>query len=130
MPNLNKTKIKTAMIDTKIHGYLDYMMGALLLLLPLLFDLPDGAATTIPVVLGAGAILYSLITDYELGILKILSMKVHLGLDLMSGLLLAASPWLFDFADDVYLPFVILGIIEIGAALMTKKHPEVSEAPK
>jgi hypothetical protein len=47
-------------------------------------------------------------------------MKAHLALDVLSGIVLAASPWLFDFADRVYLPHLILGLIEIGAGLMTR----------
>jgi hypothetical protein len=64
-----------------------------------------------------------LFTDYELGISKGISMGTHLTLDLMSGVLLAASPWLFGFADDVYVPHLVLGIFEIGAALMTRRDP-------
>jgi hypothetical protein len=111
-------------IPTKIHGYLDYIMGVLLIAAPWLFDFAAGGAETwIPVVLGAGAILYSLMTDYELGISKSISMRTHLMLDLMSGILLAASPWLFGFADYVWEPHLILGLLEIGAALMTKREP-------
>lgn len=118
------------MINTKIHGYMDYMMGLLLIFAPLLFNLPEGAASTVPVVLGAGTIVYSLITDYELGLFKILSMKVHLGVDLVAGLLLIAAPWLFGFADEVIWPFVILGVIEVGASLMTEKTPSYPQTQK
>jgi len=52
-----------------------------------------------------------------------LTMPTHLTLDLVSGILLAASPWIFGFADHVYLPHLVLGIIEIGASLMTKREP-------
>lgn len=55
------------MISTKIHGYMDYLMGTLLIVLPFILDFPDGAATWVPVILGAGTIVYSLFTDYELG---------------------------------------------------------------
>ena len=44
-------------------------------------------------------------------------------LDLLSGLLLAASPWLFGFSEFVYVPHLVLGLLEIGAALMTKTTP-------
>jgi hypothetical protein len=103
---------------------LDYIMGALLIAAPWLFDFDRGGAETwVPVILGAGAIIYSLMTDYELGATRGISMKTHLTLDLMSGVLLAASPWIFGFADYVYMPHLILGILEIGAALMTKTQP-------
>ncbi|MEJ7827105.1 MAG: SPW repeat protein [Segetibacter sp.] len=42
----------------------------------------------------------------------------------MSGILLAASPWIFSFADTVYIPHLIFGLLEIGASLMTKTQPE------
>lgn len=118
------------MISTKIHGYIDYMMGLLLIVSPWLFNFPGGAATTFPIVLGAGTIVYSLMTDYELGLLKVLSMKVHLGIDLMAGILLIAAPWLFGFADEVFWPFVILGILEIGASLTTEKQPSYPQTQK
>jgi hypothetical protein len=111
-------------IPTKVHGMLDYLVGALLIAAPWLFDFADGGAQQwIPVILGASAILYSLFTDYELGAVRRLSMPTHLTLDLLSGILLAASPWLFGFADDVYVPHLVLGIMEIGASLMTKRVP-------
>ena len=118
------------MLTTRIHGYLDYLMGLLLIVAPLIFEVPDGAASTLLVVLGAGTIVYSLITNYELGLLKILSMKVHLGIDLMAGVLLIAAPWLLGFADEAIWLFIILGVVEIGASLMTQKHPSYEKAPK
>jgi|SRR5690606_14523228 len=118
------------MISTKIHGYIDYMMGLLLIFSPMIFNLPDGAASTLPVILGIGTILYSLMTNYELGLFKLLSMKTHLGIDLVAGLLLIAAPWLFGFADQVIWPFVILGVLEVGATLMTQKQPSYEGATK
>lgn len=113
-------------IPTKVHGVLDYLMGILLIAAPWLFDFARGGAETwVPVILGAGAILYSLMTDYELGLSRSISMSTHLTLDLLSGVLLAASPWLFGFHEFVYLPHLILGLLEIGASLMTEKTPSV-----
>jgi hypothetical protein len=111
-------------ISTKVHGVLDYLMGALLIASPWLFNFTRGGAETwVPVALGAGAILYSLITDYELGLYRTISMRMHLNLDLMSGAFLALSPWIFGFNEYVYLPHLVLGIAEIGAVLMTDPVP-------
>jgi hypothetical protein len=111
-------------IGTKTHGYLDYIVGALLVAAPWIFNFDRGGAETwVPVILGAGAILYSLFTDYELGASRQISMKTHLTLDMISGALLAASPWIFGFADYVWQPHLILGILEIGVALFTKTNP-------
>jgi hypothetical protein len=50
-------------------------------------------------------------------------MPTHLMLDLGGGVLLALSPWLFGFADYVAAPHLIVGLLEIGVALMTHKYP-------
>ena len=111
-------------ISTKVHGVLDYLMGVLLIASPWLFDFARGGTETwVPVVLGAGAIVYSLLTDYEYSISRQLSMSTHLALDLWSGIFLAASPWIFGFNDYVYLPHLILGILEIGASLFSVRTP-------
>lgn len=111
-------------IPTKIHGYLDYLVGLLLIAAPWLFDFAEGGAETwVPVILGASAIVYSLMTDYEMGVSRTISMRTHLTIDLISGIFLAASPWVFGFADYVYAPHLALGILEIGAALFTKREP-------
>lgn len=112
-------------INTKIHGYMDYAMAILLIISPWLFGFYQGGAESwVPIILGAGVIVYSLITDYELSATKNISMKTHLTLDLMGGLFLAVSPWLFGFAEVVYLPHLIFGIAEVGAALMTETEPQ------
>jgi hypothetical protein len=116
-------------LSTKAHGILDYLVGALLIAAPWLFDFArNGAETWVPVILGVSTIIYSLLTDYELGAYRVLSMKTHLTLDMLGGALLAVSPWLFNFDDHVYLPHLILGIFEIGAALMTERSPEHAAA--
>ncbi len=111
-------------IPTKVHGVMDYIMGILLIASPWLFDFNRGGMETwIPVILGVGALVYTVMTDYELGLTRRLAIPTHLILDLVSGILLAASPWIFGFADYVYLPHLVLCIIEIGASLMTKREP-------
>ena len=111
-------------IETKTHGYVDYIMGALLIAAPWILDFDRGGAETwVPVILGIAMIGLALMTDYELGASRQISMRTHLMIDLISGAILAASPWLFGFADYVWEPHLILGILEMGAALMTKRNP-------
>jgi hypothetical protein len=83
----------------------------------------NGAETWVPVILGGSAILYSLLTNYEMGVAKTLSLPVHLGIDIASGMFLAMSPWLFGFADYVYMPHLIFGIGEILIATLTDRVP-------
>ena len=103
---------------------MDYLVGILLIASPWLFDFADGGAETwVPVLLGGGAIIYSLMTDYEIGAGRKISMTSHLTLDLISGVLLAASPWIFGFAHLIYEPHLVIGMLEIAVSLLTKKLP-------
>jgi hypothetical protein len=105
---------------------LDYGVGALLIVAPWLFGFADGGPRMwIPILLGAGAIIYSLLTDYELGVARAIPMTTHLALDAASGVFLAASPWLFGFADDVWFPHLVLGLFEVGASLTTQTRPGI-----
>lgn len=111
-------------IPTRIHAVVDYLTGVLLIVSPWLFGFAvGGVAQWLPVVLGAGVIVYSLVTDYEYSATRALSMPAHLGLDAAGGALLAVSPWLFGFADIVYWPHLIIGLFEIATALTTRKVP-------
>lgn len=109
------------MIPTKIHAYLDYIMGLFLIALPSLFYFPEGLQSLLPIVVGVGTILYSLLTDYELSVLNAITMKAHLMLDLLVGIFFTAAPWIFGFANEIYLPFVIIGVTEIMISLLTAK---------
>lgn len=114
-------------LSRRAHGFLDYLVGLLLILSPKLFGFDiGGAAAMLPVILGASALIYSLFTNYELGLVKLLPFKTHLTLDVMSGLVLAVSPWLFQFADRVWVPHLVFGLLEIGAVLMTRTSTSVS----
>jgi hypothetical protein len=114
-------------ISTRVHGVLDYLMGMVLIGAPWLLGFADnGPATWVPVLLGVGVIVYSLFTDYELGAFKAISMRGHLWLDGLSGLFLAASPWLFGFNEYVSTPHLVLGIAEFLAAVFTRTIPDTA----
>lgn len=118
-------------ITTKVHGMMDYLSGLLLMASPWLFGFADGgAAQWIPVVVGATILLMSLFTDYELSIAKRIPMSGHLAMDVLGGLFLIVSPWLFGFAEYVYLPHVILGVAEVGAGMFTHQVPDYKRTSK
>ena len=111
-------------IPTQVHGVLDYLTGGTLLAAPRLLGLKSGsAAARVFTVAGGGAAAYSLLTDYELGLVKLLPMPAHLALDAASGALLAAAPWLFGFAGGgrrYWLPHALAGATEILVATTTR----------
>ena len=62
-------------ISTKTHGAIDYATGAGLLLAPALLGISDEpAAARVLRAAGLAATAYSLLTDYEFGLLRIMPM--------------------------------------------------------
>ena len=113
-------------IPTRAHGVIDYLWGALLMASPWLLNYARYEEETwIAVAFGIGAIVYSLLTDYEMGAIGLLSMPTHLGIDVLAGGLLASSPWLLGFDDHVWAPHVTFGFLGVAAALMTR--PRIRE---
>lgn len=111
-------------IPTRIHGILDYLVGIILIASPWVFDFDNGGAETwVPVIVGIMVLLQTIMTDFEVGIIRKIPMASHLRMDLFIGLFLAASPWIFDFDEVVWEPHVIFGIFSILASLMTRTVP-------
>jgi hypothetical protein len=46
-------------------------------------------------------------------------MQAHLLIEIVSGLFLAASPWIFGFASMVFVPHLLFGVLVIMIGLMT-----------
>jgi hypothetical protein len=114
------------MIDTKTHGIIDYLTGALLIIAPYIFGFATGGVEQwLPQLLGAMIIVMSLLTRYELSVAKVIPLKVHLGVDVAGGVLLAVSPWLFGFAEVVWLPHLLIGLMEIVVPLITRRDARV-----
>jgi hypothetical protein len=119
------------LIPTKIHGFIDYMAAILQIVIPLFYSYPNNLVVNrVPFVLGVIILVYSLMTKYELGFVKLISMKTHIRLDILSGTVLALSPWLFRFADEIWVPFAITGLIEICIAIITQTTPRRIESFK
>jgi len=75
-------------VPTAVHGVFDYGGAIGLIASPFVFGFADvgGIAVFLPIVLGAGLFLYSLLTVCELGIsgVKFIPMSVHLSVDFVA----------------------------------------------
>lgn len=116
------------LINTKAHGVLDYVAGVLAMIMPWLFGFHRGGAESwVPLNIGIYLVLYSLITNYEYGWFKGITVKWHLLLDMLAGLVLALSPWIFGFHLFVYLPHLTVGLVLV--ALLTKRKAYAGRRP-
>jgi hypothetical protein len=114
----------TRVVPTKIHGVIDYVTAPTLLATPDVLGLNGGRASALaPRVAGASAAAYSALTDYELGVRRLIPMRVHLLLDGVSGAALASVPWLsgsWRRGVKHWLPHALVGAAEVGLALTTR----------
>jgi hypothetical protein len=115
-------------LPTKVHGMLDYVVGIALILAPNIFQFSSmgGTAVWIPRVLGVVLIVYSLVTNYEWGVVKLVAMPYHLVIDFLAALFLAASPFIFGFFRDspnVWLPHLVVGIAVLLVVIVTQTQP-------
>lgn len=117
-------------VPTRVHGVFDYIGGIGLILAPFVFGFFNrgGIQVILPMVLGVGLLLYSLLTRYELGIptIKFIPMPYHLIFDFVAAALIAASPFLFGFYHDTpngWLPHLISGLVVIVLVLVSQTQP-------
>jgi hypothetical protein len=107
-------------LDTRLHGYVDYALATLLLFIPAIFRLEANTTQSIIFyIFSIFTFFLSLQTDYEHGLYKLLPMQAHLLIEIVSGLFLAASPWIFGFASVVFVPHLLFGAFVIMIGLMT-----------
>jgi hypothetical protein len=110
-------------LSTRVHGYVDYLAGGILVVLPVLSGIARGPAGITLIVAGVVLILTALATDFEAGVVRHLQIPLHLWIDGIVGLLLAVSPWLLSFYRTAWIPHVIIGIALIAFAFLTNTVP-------
>src|SRR3954452_21284206 len=115
----------TRPITSRMHGMLDYPVGIVLILAPWIFGFSDigGAATAVPIVIGVLVLAQSVMTDYELSLVDVLPLRTHLAMDVVAGIVLAGSPFVFGFSDEgtnAWLPHLLVGLGLIASGLMTR----------
>ena len=122
-------------ITPTVHGILDYVSGASLLAAPAVLGLqgrPSGLALR---AVGTNALVGGAITKSSVGVVKVVPLKAHLAMDAVTGVALAASPWLLGFKGEKktgarsWVPHVVVGASLVGGALLTRSTGDpVTEA--
>jgi hypothetical protein len=111
-------------IEPKIHGFIDYVAGIVLIATPSFFSFDNAAEALIPASVGIIQITYSLFTRYEFGFFSAISMRKHLILDMIGGAVLVVSWWIFGFANEIWQAYMLLGVFEIVIAFLTRPYSQ------
>lgn len=110
------------LVNTKAHVLVDYIIGIVLLTSGWTFGF-HGSAPAEPVAMFAGClmILVAALTKFEFGLFRILPLRAHLGIDLVTGILLATSPWALGFDSLVYKPHFVFGLTQVIISVLTDR---------
>jgi hypothetical protein len=112
-------------LSPEAHGVLDYITGVTLLAAPNLFrfDKLRGPAVLTARLAGIMVLMQAALTDYKLGLIKLIPLRTHLTIDMLSGPFLAMSPFLFGFSrrrQRAWMPHVVAGMGELFSAVLTR----------
>ena len=123
------------MIPIRVHNALDYMLGGLLVLAPLIFGMADIASVRgLFSVLGFGLIGYSLLTRYPYSLVKVIPLGVHMALDVVVGLALMLAPAVLGYrgliTDGQNAAHFVLGLGAIGLVALTDRKSDRAPAYK
>jgi len=110
-------------VDATLHGVVDYTAGAFLMTaFPKVAGIEGTRAAS--QIRRAGAIHagYSTLTDYPLGVVKVLPFQAHLALDAAGAVALAATPFVtgqFRKGRRHWIPHVALCLFELASLALT-----------
>jgi hypothetical protein len=110
-------------ISTRLHGMLDYLTAGALMVTPRALGWSAGV-TRMMTSAALGTISYSALTNYELGLTRVLPMRVHLALDALSAALFCGGPLLFpDEKARVRVSLAGIGLFEFAVTLLSQARP-------
>lgn len=107
-------------ISRPLHIVLDLCYSIFLIVYPWVFEQEMGLGSITLLISGLSIICYSMLTKYELGVLKLISFKIHLSIDFVLGVALICAPWVLGFGQYVLWPHVIIGLALMITAVLTK----------
>ncbi|ODS03527.1 hypothetical protein AUC71_09165 [Methyloceanibacter marginalis] len=117
-------------VTRKIHAYLDYPVAFALIGLPFLLGLgaSNPLALWLSVATGVAALVLTVLTDHETGILRVVPYSLHVAVDFMVGLVFVAAPSLFGFSGlDAWFYWLngaaVLTVIALSRPLSEAREP-------
>ena len=110
-------------IDSTLHGVTDYTVGTLLMTaLPRLAGVEGTESAAQMRIAGAAHAGYSTLTDYPLGIVKLIPYKAHLAIDALGAVAVGALPFLtgqYRKGPKHFVPHLALAAFELSSLLMS-----------
>jgi hypothetical protein len=107
-------------ISPKVHGLIDYLVVIFLFGSPTIFGF-TGLVATFTYALGAVHLLLTILTNYPLGVVRVIPVSLHAAVELLVGvvLIILAYTLFSDNAQGSKLYYVIFGTVILLTWLVT-----------
>lgn len=110
-------------ISSKLHTWIGIGVGLVLIAAPWILSFDEHLGPrAVAVAVGLFIVLNEVLTTSPSSPLKIVPMRLHIWLDVVTGAFLAVSPWALQFAEHgvtSWLPHLVVSILVAGYALAT-----------
>jgi hypothetical protein len=109
-----------------VHGALEYVVGVLFIAAPFLFGFNSSAApTAAAVVVGLLLLAFTATSALPTGLVRSVSLGVHVTVDFVLAVLLVALPFILGFTDDAAPTalFIVVGVLHLLVTIATRFSP-------
>ena len=105
-----------------MHGALEYLVGAFLIAAPFLFSFDSGQATAASIVLGLLLLAFTAMSTIPTGLVKGITVGLHVGGDVVFAVVLIALPFVLQFAEETAptAVFIVVGVMHLLVTIGTR----------
>ncbi|WP_029064463.1 hypothetical protein [Labrenzia sp. DG1229] len=114
-------------VTKTIHAYLDYPVALGLIALPVVLNLGQSnpLAFWLSVVTGVAALILTMLTDHETGLIRVVPYSFHLIVDFAVGVVFLAAPFALGFKGIDFAYYVVNALAVLTVVSLHK--PEAAE---
>ncbi len=114
-------------VTKNIHAYLDYPVALGLIGLPVVLNLGQSnpLAFWLSVVTGVAALILTMLTDHETGLIRVVPYSFHLIVDFAVGVVFLAAPFVLGFKGIDFAYYVVNALAVLTVVSLHK--PEAAE---
>jgi VIT1/CCC1 family predicted Fe2+/Mn2+ transporter len=105
-----------------VHGVIEYAVAVLFIVAPFVFGFEETAATAASIVVGLVLLAFTAVSDLPTGLVRNISVGVHVTADIVLAVLLVALPFVLGFRDESAPTalFITVGVLHLLVTIATR----------
>jgi phosphatidylserine synthase len=105
-----------------VHGVIEYAVAVLFIVAPFVFGFDETSATAASLVVGLVLLAFTAVSDLPTGLVKNVSVGVHVTADIVLAVLLVALPFVLGFRDETAPTalFITVGVLHLLVTIATR----------